>query len=68
MSGTSAISTTSRRELSSIFFFLQGKTPKEIHAILTGTLACSIAVRAKDYQRPCLLHSYGTIVLFAVRR
>ena len=33
-----AISTTSRRELSSRFFFLQGKTPKEIHAILTETL------------------------------
>ena len=27
-----AISTTSRRELSSSFFFLQGKVPKEIHA------------------------------------
>jgi len=35
------ISTTSRRELSSsIFFPLQGKAPKEIHAILTETLAC----------------------------
>jgi hypothetical protein len=34
-----AISTTSRYELSSsIFFFLQGKAPKEIHAILTETL------------------------------
>ena len=37
MSGTRAISTTWRRELSSIFF-LQGKEPKEIHAILTETL------------------------------
>ena len=36
---TRAISTTSRREVSSsIFFFLQGKAPKEIHAILTETL------------------------------
>ena len=36
---TRAISTTSRRELSSrFFFFLQDKTPKEIHAILTETL------------------------------
>ena len=34
----SAISTTSRRELSSSFFFLQGKAPKEIHAILIETL------------------------------
>jgi len=33
-----AISTTSRRELSSSFFFLQGKAPKEIHAILTERL------------------------------
>jgi len=35
---THAISTTSRRELSSsFFFFLQGKAPKESHAILTET-------------------------------
>jgi hypothetical protein len=35
MSGMSAISTTSRLELSSGFiFFLQGKAPKEIHVIL----------------------------------
>jgi len=34
---TRAISTTSRRKLSS-FFFLQGKAPKEIHAIPTETL------------------------------
>jgi len=32
-----AISTTGRRELSS-FFILQGKAPKEIHAVLTKTL------------------------------
>ena len=31
------ISTTWRRELSSSFFFLQGKAPKETHAILTET-------------------------------
>jgi hypothetical protein len=31
-------STRSRHELSSTFFFLQGKVPKEIHAILTETL------------------------------
>ena len=35
---THAISTTSRRELSSIFSPLQGKEPKDIHAILTETL------------------------------
>ena len=33
-----AISTTWRRELSLSFFFLQGKAPKEIHAILIETL------------------------------
>ena len=35
---TRAISTTWRRELSPSFFFLQGKAPKEIHAILRETL------------------------------
>ena len=35
---TRAISTTSRRVLSSIFFPLQDKVPKEIHAILRETL------------------------------
>jgi len=30
------------------FFFLQGKAPKEIHAILTATLACFLPGRAKD--------------------
>ena len=30
------------------FFFLQGKAPKEIHAILTETLACFLPGRAKD--------------------
>jgi len=52
MSGTRAISTTSRRELSSSFFFLQGKAPKEIHAILTETLACFLPRRAKDLSAP----------------
>ena len=53
MSGTRAISTTSRRELSSSFFFpLQGKAPKEIHAILTETLACFVPGRAKDLSAP----------------
>jgi len=48
MSGTRAISTTSRRELSSSIFFLQGKAQKEIHAILIETLACFLPVRAND--------------------
>ena len=37
------------------FFFLQGKAPKEIHEILTETLACFIPSRAKDLSAP--LHS-----------
>jgi len=52
MSGTRVISTTSRRELSSSFFFLQVKTPKEIHAILTETLVCFLSDRAKDFSAP----------------
>ena len=55
MSGTSVISTTWRRELSSSFFFLQGKAPKEIHAILTETLACFLPGRAKDLSAPLYL-------------
>ena len=34
------------------FYFLQGKTPKEIHAILTETLACILPSRAKDLSAP----------------
>jgi len=34
------------------FFFLQGKGPKEIHAILTETLACFLPGRAKDLSAP----------------
>ena len=34
------------------FFFLQGKAPKEIHDILTETLACFLPGRAKDLSAP----------------
>jgi len=34
------------------FLFLQGKAPKEIHAILTVTLACFLPGRAKDLSAP----------------
>jgi len=34
------------------FFFLQGKAPKEIHAILTETLACFLPGLAKDLSAP----------------
>jgi len=33
-------------------FFLQGKAPKEIHTILTETLACFLPGRAKDLPAP----------------
>jgi len=51
MSGTRAISTTSRREMSSCSF-LQGKAPKEIHVILIETLTCFLPGRAKDLSAP----------------
>ena len=34
------------------FLFLQGKTPNEIHAILTETLACFLPDRANDLSAP----------------
>jgi len=34
------------------FFFLQGKAPKEIHAILTEILACFLPSQAKDLSAP----------------
>jgi len=34
------------------FFSLQGKAPKEIHAILTEALACFLSGRAKDLSAP----------------
>ena len=36
------------RAVIKFFFFLQGKAPKEIHAILAETLACFLPGRAKD--------------------
>jgi len=38
------------------FFFLQGKAPKEIHAILTETLACFFPGRAKDLSASVYTH------------
>ena len=37
------------------FFFLQGKALKEIHTILTETLACFLLVRLRTYQHPCTI-------------
>ena len=62
MSGTCTVSTTSRRELSS-FFFLQGKVLKEIHAILTETLACFLPGRAKDLSAPLYIGVFEVLVI-----
>jgi len=48
--GTRAIS-ASKHEPSS-FLFLQGKAPKEIHAVLTEILASFLPCRAKDLSTP----------------
>ena len=40
------------RAVIKFFFFLQGKAPKEIHFILTETLACLPPGRAKDLSAP----------------
>ena len=46
-----------------IFFPLQGKAPKKIHAILTETLACFLPGRAKTYQHPC--NDLGVCTLYS---
>ena len=68
MSERRAISTTSRRELSSgYFFFLQGKVPKEIHAILTEALAFFLSGRANDLSAPlCYIIHFNNIETRAV--
>ena len=48
-----------------IFFFLQGKAPKEIHAILTETLACYLPGRVKDLSVP--LYMFRTDQLSIIR-
>jgi len=49
------------------FFSLQSKSPKEIHAILTETLAFSILGRAKDLSAPRLCMSYVVHRIFFLR-
>ena len=39
--------------------FLQGKAPKEIHAILTKILACFFPGRTKDLSAPLYITAYG---------
>ena len=38
-------------------FFLQGRAPKEIHTILTETLACFLPGRANDLSAPLYLYT-----------
>ena len=41
-------------------FFLQGKAPKDIHAILTEILACFLPGRAKDISAPLYYLDWNT--------
>ena len=52
MSWTLAIFNTIETRAVIKFVFLQGKAPKETHAILTETLACFLPGRAKDFSAP----------------
>jgi len=42
-------------------FYLQGKAPKEIHAILTETLASFLPGRAKDLSAPRVSHTLAEV-------
>ena len=61
---TRAISTKSRRELSSRFFPLQGKAPKEIHATLTETLGKDVTSYStvKNLMAQCKCGDFSTCV------
>ena len=48
------------------FLFLQGKAPKEIHAILTDTLACFLPGRAKVLSAP-LYCAVRNITLYIIQ-
>jgi len=48
-------------------FFLQGKAPKEIHAIVTETLACFLPGRPKDLSAPLYLKNQCSLSLRPVR-
>jgi len=47
------------------FLFLQGKAPKEVHVILTETLACFLLGRAKDLSAPLYSHCRRMIRIFS---
>jgi len=45
-------------------FFLQGKAPKEIHAILIEPLACFLPDRTKDLSAPLYIGLHVKYLLF----
>ena len=51
------------RAVIKFFFFLQGKAPKEIRAILTEILACFLHGRAKDLSAPFYLSNFSYLLL-----
>ena len=55
------------RSVINFFFFLQGKAPKEIHAIVTETLACFLPGRPKDLSAPLYLKNQCSLSLRPVR-
>jgi len=65
MSGTRAIPTTSRRELSSSFFFSARQGAEGNHAILTETLACFLPGRAKELSAPLYVIRTSPVLLHA---
>ena len=48
------------------FFFLRGKVPKEIHAILAETMACFLPGRAKDLLAPCTVSNAVVFVAYEI--
>ena len=52
MSGTRDFNNIETRAVIKFFFALQGKAPKEIHAILTEALISFLLGRAKDLSAP----------------
>jgi len=55
------------RPIIKFFFFLQGKAPKEIHAILTETLACVLLGRAKDVSPPLYKYPLTVYAILGIR-
>jgi len=47
---------------------MQGKAPKEIHAILTETLACFLPVRAKDLSAPLYKPAFDNLGPYTLKQ